>query len=249
MQIGVGLQMYEQAQGFYPSIASPGGPAGDGPIKAMLDSLLIPDLLELRDPTKPPKRTQAPPKRTRVPGLACPSDPNAVAGHFASVVSYRACTGDDPGGHGGVFEPGRRLSNVEVEAADGLSFTAAFAERLLGNGQDRRLTLENYANCPGPVIDGGCPVVPPESWQGDAGSDWAEADWRSTLYNHALVPNAARSCIALDGRSALMGASSAHPNRINVLLMDGSLRGVTPTIDPMVWRALGTVGTVASPTK
>ena len=39
-----------------------------------------------------------------------------------------------------------------------------------------------------------------------------------------------------------MGASSGHANRVNVLMMDGSLRGVTPTIDPKVWQAMGTVG-------
>ena len=38
-----------------------------------------------------------------------------------------------------------------------------------------------------------------------------------------------------------MGASGSHPGRINVLLMDGSLRGLTPTMSPKLWRALGTI--------
>ena len=249
MQIGVGLQMYHQAQRHYPGVASLGDPAGYGPIKAMLDAFVIPDLLDLRDPTKPPKPSQAPPKGARVPGLSCPSDSNAMAGHFASTVSYRANTGDDTNGRGGVFEPGRLLTSDEVEAADGLSFTSAFSERLVGDGRDGQPGFGNYANCPGPVVEGGCPAAPPERWRGDAGSNWAEAAWRSTLYNHALVPNASPSCIADDRRTALMGASSGHPNRVNVLMMDGSLRGVTPTIDAKVWRAMGTVGTRAEEAK
>jgi hypothetical protein len=244
--IGIGLQMYHQANRHYPGVAPLVGPAGDGPIKAMLDAFVIPDLLELRDLTKPPKPSQAPPRGTRVPGLSCLSDMNTTAGHFASTVSYRACTGDNPGGRGGVFEPGRLLTSAEIEAADGLGFTAAFAERLVGDGQDRRQDTWNYATCPGPVGERGCPEATPDRWRGDAGSDWAEAAWRSTLYNHTLAPNAGPSCIATDRRSALMGASSGHPNRINVLLMDASLRGVTPTIDLKVWRALGTVGTTST---
>ncbi len=237
--IGVGLSMYHQSRGHYPHVTLPGG---DGPLKTMLDAFVIPDFLDLRDPTKPPRPTQAAPRGTRVPGLACPSDLNATATPATPTVSYRACTGDDPGGHGGAFEPGRLMTSAEIGAADGLGFTAAFAERLVGDGRDGRGKSANYVNCPGPVDSAGCPSLSPDRWRGDSGADWAESSWRSTLYSHILTPNAGPSCIAEDRRTALMGASSAHPGRINVLLMDGSLRGVSPTIAPQVWWALGTVG-------
>ena len=41
----------------------------------------------------------------------------------------------------------------------------------------------------------------------------------------------------------MMGASSGHVDRVNVLMMDGSLRAITPSIDPKVWGSLGTVET------
>jgi hypothetical protein len=241
-QIGNGLAMYHQANRQYPIVPLLEGSAGPGPVKSMLDAFVIPDFLEIRDPTKPPKPTQSPPRGVRVPGLACPSDTNAMAGVSPSSISYRANTGDDPGGLGGPFQPGRALTSDRIEAADGLGFTAAFAERLVGDGRDRQPAPWNYAGSPGTVGEGGCPDAPLDRWRGDAGSDWAEASWRSTLYAHILPPNGTPSCISADGRTALMGASSGHVNRVNVLLMDGSLRAVTPTIDPKVWKALGTVG-------
>jgi len=68
------------------------------------------------------------------------------------------------------------------------------------------------------------------------------ADYRSTLYNHAIPPNAPASCIAEDGRSAFMGASSGHVAGVNLLLLDGSIRTIRPSVDLKIWRDFGTVG-------
>ncbi len=242
MQIGVGLQMYHQAQGHYPTVPPLDQPGGSSPIQALFDAFAVPDLLEMRDPSKPPKPSRTPPRGSRVPGLACPSDSHAVGGLSEPFISYRANTGDSPLGLGGPFQPGRTTTSGEVERADGLSFTAAYAERLVGDGRPSSIDSWNYASIPGPIVGLRCPELPEGRWRGDAGTDWADSGWRSTLYTHALSPNAPRSCIAEDGRSALMGASSSHPGRVNVLMMDGSLKGVTPTIDPKIWQGLGTVG-------
>ena len=242
MQVGVGLQLYHQGARHYPTVPPLGSKGGEGPIKVLLESLAIPDLLDLSDPSKPPKPGQASPAGLRVPGLTCPSDPNAMGRPALALISYRANTGDDPAGLGGPFQPGRAMTSEQVEAADGLAYTAAFAERLVGDGRDGHPDPANYGLTPGPVDFGGCVEIPADRWRGDAGSDWAEASWRSTLYSHAPLPNAARSCVAEDGRTAWMGASSGHVNRINVLMMDGSVKGVTPTIDPKIWAGLGSVG-------
>ncbi|WP_435005810.1 DUF1559 domain-containing protein [Tundrisphaera lichenicola] len=243
MQIGKGLELYHQANRRFPSVPELGTRAGTSPIQAMLEGLVLPDLTGISDTKTPPKPTTAPPRGTRVPGLACPSDSNAMAGLFDGPISYRANTGASTSGQGGPFAPGRSTSIPEVEAADGLAYTASFAERLVGNGRDGQPARENYARPLGPIGPDGCPSLGDDLWKGDAGSDWAEASWRSTLYGHALTPNATPSCIAEDGRTAAIGASSAHPNRVNVLMLDGSLRGITPTIDPKIWRAMGTIGT------
>lgn len=242
MQIGVGLQLYHQVNRQYPTVAPLGPTPGDSPIKAMLDGLGLPDLVDLRDPARLPKATSAPPRGVTVPGLACPSDPNAMDRRFAAAISYRANAGDTAAGQGGSFEPGRITTIGAVEAGDGVSFTAAFAERLVGGGIDRRPGLGNYATTAGPIGETGCTDLALDRWRGDAGSDWSQAGWRSTLYGHLLAPNRSPSCIADDGKTAAIGASSAHPNRVNVLLLDGSVRGVTPSVAPAVWRGLGTIG-------
>jgi hypothetical protein len=50
------------------------------------------------------------------------------------------------------------------------------------------------------------------------------------------LANAFPSCIADDGRSAFMGASSGHVGGVNLLILDGSVRTVPSRIDPKIWR-------------
>ena len=98
---------------------------------------------------------------------------------------------------------------------------------------------------PGPCPPGGCSASWLEEvsarWHGDAGSSWAVAGYRSTLYNHALAPNAPVSCVGGDGQAAFMGASSGHVRGVNLLMLDGSVKLVVPTIDPAVWREFATL--------
>jgi len=241
MQIGVALQLYEQANRHYPSTGKLANPTlGDSPVQAMLNALTLPDFLDIRDASKPPKPTEAPGRGAKVAGLACPSDPQATSGAFLTALSYRGNAGDNTDGSNGPFSPGVVTPSM-VEASDGLSFTAGFAERLVGTGRDGEPGPMNYAVVPGPVT--GRPGGPAQNqrWRGDAGSSWSGPGWRSALYSHAVAPNASTSSIAEDGATASMTASSPHPGRINVWMLDGSLRGVTSTIDPSVWKAMGSI--------
>jgi hypothetical protein len=207
----------------------------------VLQSLVLPDLTGLSDASAPPKpQPGSVPVGRPLPGFVCPSDPSATSGGLPAPVSYRATTGDRPDGHNGAFAPGRRLRLTDVENGDGRAYTAAFSERLLGNGRDGDRSAVNYAVVPGPLGEAGCPTGVAGRWRGDAGSSWAEVGWRSTLYNHALTPNAAPSCVAGDGASAFMGASSGHVPGVNVLIFDGSVRTVTTGVAPPVWKALAT---------
>jgi prepilin-type processing-associated H-X9-DG protein len=229
MQIGVGLALYDQNQRFLPQVppldAEPAG-QGDSPLKAILAEPGLPAL---------------PGAERRVLGFLCPSDPHGAAGTFPAPVNYRACTGDTADGQGGAFAPGRQVSIAHIEAADGSSYTAGFAERLVGDNQSEHPAPVNYALAPGPLAGTSCPSLAPSAWRGDAGRSWIASNWQSTLYNHALTPDGAPSCIARDGRSAFMGASSGHTSGVNVLFFDGSTRTFTPTIDPKVWREWATV--------
>jgi hypothetical protein len=209
---------------------------GDGPLKTLLVDLGVPDLRGL-DPRRPPSgATSGPIAERPVLGFFCASDPNALAGLHPAPVSYRATTGDQPGGRNGAFAPGRRVSLAAIEAADGSSFTALFSERLVGDHRQGAPALWNYAVAAGTIPESGCPDAPASAWQGDAGSSWVKANWRNTLYTHALTPDASPSCVADDGLTALLGASSGHTRGVNVLCADISVRTFTPRVDPRIWR-------------
>ena len=241
MQLGVATLLYEQAQHHYPTSAPLSQrPEGESPVGSMLNTFLVPDFLEFRDAGQAPKATQAPDRSGRVPGLVCPSDFQATT--RPSALSYRANAGDEADGQTGPFAPGMKVGAAAAEAGDGLSYTAGFAERLIGTGRDGEPGPMNYASVAGPVQ---IPCDPgrfeAHRWRGDAGAAWAEPGWRTSIYTHVVPPNAPASCIAEDGRSAAITASSAHPGRINVWMLDGSARGVTPSITPAVWRAMGSI--------
>jgi hypothetical protein len=243
-QIGFALALYDQMHGHLPEIESVAPPdrAADqpspGPLKVLLEDLVLPDLSILRDRiTRPQPRPGQVPGEIPVPGFVCSSDPNALAGRFRASISYRATTGDNITGDNGAFAVGTRSSLAAIEAGDGMSYTAAFSERLVGDDQPGHAVAVNYEVLPPPLPSGGCPrITDPAAWRGDAGSSWAAAGYRSTLYNHALPPNGQPSCIAASGKSAYMGASSGHVGGVNLLLLDGSVSTIRASINPKIWR-------------
>jgi type II secretory pathway pseudopilin PulG len=254
-QIGKALAIYHQLEHQLPLIVALAGideptqAKSPGPLRILLDALQTPDLTALTDEKIPPKVLLGQvPGEIPVPGFVCGSDPNATAGLFRAPISYRASTGDSPAGDNGLFAPGRLIKLTDVEATDGLSFTAAFSERLVGDKEPNHPVVGNYRVVPGPLLGVGCPAdAGDSSWRGDAGSSWNWADYRSTLYNHALVPNQKPSCLAIDGQTAFMGASSGHVRGVNLLLLDGSVSLVTPAIDPKIWKEFARIGSPEKP--
>ena len=253
--IGVALLQYDQRVGCLPTIAGLGAESPidgvratkdrpPGPLAMLLQELGLPDLTGIDDPETPPKGKGEPggmPAERVIAGFVCPSDSNATGGLFPAPVSYRATTGATPDGRGGAFEVGRRLSLKQVEAGDGQSYTVGFAERLVGDPKSVRLGVEGYIEVPGSVGEEGCAGADITSPRSDAGGSWLVADWRSTLYNHVLTPGSIPSCIARDGRSAAPAASSGHLVGTNALVLDGSVRTFTPSVDRRIWRAWSTV--------
>jgi len=247
-QIGLALALYDQTQHQLPTIDraepvdDPGQGGGPGPLKILLETLGQADFLRLAPNSPPPRPTGPVPGEVTVPGFLCSSDPNAIAGRFHAPISYRGNTGDDQLGRNGVFAPRRRISLSEIEQGNGSSYTAAFSERLVGDSLDGHPSSWNYAAAAGPLPAGGCSRAWLEDraarWRGDAGSSWAAAGYRSTLYNHALQPGSPLSCVARDGQSAFLGASSGHTRGVNLLTLDGSVKLVQPSIDPKLWRNL-----------
>ncbi|MHC5538177.1 DUF1559 family PulG-like putative transporter, partial [Singulisphaera rosea] len=170
MQIGMALALYDQQAGHLPTILGLGttdGSPRDSPLAALLDTLGLADFRGLSDLKTPRERKAgAIPKEQPVPGFICPSDRNSTAGLFPAPVSYRATTGDSADATDGGFSPGKVLRLADIEAGDGLSYTAAYSERLVGNNR-AVAALENYGRVAGPLGPGGCPPIPSSSWLGD----------------------------------------------------------------------------------
>jgi prepilin-type processing-associated H-X9-DG protein len=201
---------------------------------------------------------------TTVPVFVCPSDGVAARG-----VSYRGCLGTSPGVHStipetepdaaktGVFVrfDGRALAAIK----DGLSQTALFSERLVGDADGSTLTASrdiadmsripprawNFLR-PSDVVRG-CRLVTRSDlphWS-HAGSTWLLGGHTQTLYNHILPPNATiPDCGYASLGGAFQGAVSArsyHDGGVNVVFADGAARFVSENVDLSVWRALGSV--------
>jgi prepilin-type processing-associated H-X9-DG protein len=258
-QIGMALALYDQTQRCFPaigglaSIDAPSGQAPSGPLKMMLEAFGLPNFLGLSPASSPPQPSGPVPGEVPVPGFVCASDPRATASPFRAPISYRGTTGGDHLGRDGVFAPGRRIGLRDVEWTDGASYTAAFAERLVGDGIEDHFTPWNYAAMDAPLPAEGCNLLLLKDrgarWHGDAGSSWVPADYRSTLYNHGLLPNAQISCLADDGRTAFMGASSGHVRGVNLLMVDGSVKIVVPTVARSVWTEFAAIATNPPPAK
>jgi hypothetical protein len=263
-QIGIALALYDQFQNHLPTVSQPeslvdratasgiASAGSPGPLRTMLETLVLPDFTELVDPRVAPKRRPGEvPGETFVRGFVCQSDPNALAGRFRAPVSYRAAAGDSPAGENGPFAPGHLLSLSQIEAGDGLSYTAGFSERLVGDNQSGVAGLVAYEALAEPLSPTAseCPPVPESSratWRGDAGASWWACEYRSTLYNHSLRPAGQPSCISRDGQTALMGASSGHTRGVKLLMLDGRVTVVVPSIDLRVWREFARLGSGAT---
>ncbi len=139
--------------------------------------------------------------------------------------------------------------------SDGLSRTAAFAERLRGSqaakGGDPTRDLGDLGQCPDAVIRDAdyalacCQVASSKNFPATAasGASWFLSGKLNTAYCHAQEPNGA----IVDGidlayypSMGVVTARSLHGVGANVVMADGSVRFVTRQIARTVWRALAT---------
>ena len=194
-----------------------------------------------------------PAAETVVSTFLCPSDgPGRVSGLESAGTNYAACAGSGLKDHGsltdadGVFFVGSAVGFQDLR--DGSSNTAAFSERLLGEGG---LVVD-----PGPAdparhvreIPGGgdptaaaCGAGAPGGWFTERGGKWILGNYGNTLYNHALPPNAAaRDCMNQRQQKARTAARGAHAGGAMLLLCDGHVRFAAAAVDLEVWRAAAT---------
>lgn len=203
----------------------------------------------------------------KVSFFLCPSDPaqppSALAGGLTSGPSnYQFCTGDgSPGsanpGDAGVIVPANGAfvlgpAQSMATLTDGSSGTVAASEQLIGPAAGGASTQSGAAPLPRdvrraaaigstPLSDSGC--ASPSGWRLDKGFGWWDGDYRTTLYNHYLTPNA-RSFDCWQSspphNPAWKAARSNHPGGVNVLFCDGHVQFIKDSVSAMTWRGLST---------
>lgn len=178
----------------------------------------------------------------------------------AGATNYRVCIGTGPGWWDSWSEPPlakvgafASTSRADRDMLDGLSSTAFFSEKLVGDqnpgvySASRDYFLIPFiANMSVPSdAEVACqlPVGAMVTHVSFGGSAWLFSGYDHTWYNHALLPNASTPDCS-EGRSvyqALVGAFSArslHDGGVNVAFGDGAVRFMANSIDLAVWRAI-----------
>jgi prepilin-type N-terminal cleavage/methylation domain-containing protein/prepilin-type processing-associated H-X9-DG protein len=200
----------------------------------------------------------------------CPSDlgqPVSVA-YGEPVIgptNYAVCVGTgtttfgaplgSPWHSDGMFRAKTPTRIAEVD--DGLSYTVAMSESILGQGPENAFgpppgdpsVVYAYTGFGTPLSDSACAAASEWNVSNRRGFMWASGEMRCGSYNHYYPPNAPLyDCVTNDTTPgegiytavAFRAARSRHPNGVNVLLGDGSVRFVQQSIDLGVWRSLAT---------
>jgi prepilin-type N-terminal cleavage/methylation domain-containing protein len=202
--------------------------------------------------------------KSLVPTFICPSDSrpsqqdwlgqNNYAGNQGGFLCDR---GDNPAAasdtlpsetNHGMFYFASFVSMGSV--TDGTSNTACFSERLRGGGgphprkdlfvMSNQTTLNDTFNtCNATNPNTATPLT--SKW----GFSWVMGENCCTLYNHVAPPNyTACAGIPFNGTMTNMAMqvppTSNHPNGVEVLMVDGSVKFCPNTVNLNVWRAIGT---------
>lgn len=216
---------------------------------------LINPTLKASDPANAAART------VEVPLFRCPADMSNPLPSVGGATNYMANLGggvvfaiQNPGppvnsgmpAPSGVFWADSKVKLTEVVAADGLSNTAFFSERLLADGSNGSVHLirdiffpKTLPNTPDEAIVQ-CNALDPYNLANQApvfmGAPWLDGQ---QCYQHIAAPNT-RSCGFFLSLRANMPPSSAHESGVNVLFGDGSIHFISNSVDLATWRALGT---------
>lgn len=189
-----------------------------------------------------------------LPVLQCPSDVagGRVPGLTFGATNYVANAGS------GTIDGGTLVRSDGVffltsavrfrDISDGTAHTAAFSERMIGNGVPTAtvagsqaelyvLELNNSAN----VDDADCSTSSQGKWFSQRGGKWSLGNYGNSLYNHYYLPNAdAWDCMNQPQQKGLFAARSYHPGGVLVGYCDGSVRFARETVELAVWRAIAT---------
>lgn len=265
-QFGLAINNYESAHKKFP----PGnsgtlwstGISVHARLLQFLEESYIGDIVDFNVAYNHPNNDKA--RMQSVPIFLCPSDgANSLPLELGGKNSYYANAGTnimagsptnnpaDPNYNlpspNGVFFRDSRVSPKNI--IDGLTKTAAFSEKILGDGDNNKATENSDTFRPGSF-----PSNPDEamnfclsfsiqdiSRQGvsNVGAPWLWAYHSTTIYYHTSSPGS-RSCMFPPGR-IMTTAGSRHKNGCNVVFCDSSVRFLDENVNLGVWRAIGTI--------
>ncbi|QEH39109.1 Serine/threonine-protein kinase PrkC [Aquisphaera giovannonii] len=270
-QIGLALANYEAALRAYPFGVGGGGPKGSTVGRWSAQSQLLaymeqPALFHAINFAGLPWQNTTDPAigpmngtilTTPVAAFLCPSDVDRIDDPLHTAHnSYRACAGtlpynlkddspDRTGRNNGMYWYQSAITPAAIR--DGLSNTASFSERCLGDtaAPDALSDLYLVGTSPDECRSAGPLATPrltdPHQW---SGGRWADGSMVYTRYHHAFSPGGP-SCL-LGGvqdydSQELVTATSRHPGGVNMMTADGSVHFIKETIDARVWSALATI--------
>ncbi len=264
-QIGVALENFHAARGFFPPGRGAPTPTVFSPLAYLFPYMEETSLQGRIDLSSAPTTlvlggkfydgsTNSWAASQAVAVLSCPSDAsqgrvngssyggtNYAANAGSGTVNYGSLNGAD-----GVFFLGSCIAFKHLR--DGSSCTVAFSERMLGTGQTLAVLSADQAGLYMLELGTGVDVAPSTcaslgtgDWYSQRGAKWILGNYGNTLYNHYYAPNAAAwDCMNMAQQKAITAARSSHPGGVAILLCDSSARFVTDSIDIAVWRAMAT---------
>jgi prepilin-type processing-associated H-X9-DG protein len=281
-QFGIAAHTHESVHRAFPYTATTSGMSGPGAprwyrsvsphqdLMYSLDSAAASvldredDTVDFVNPSSPTISTSATNRELQaavIPVLLCPSDSTK-----SGATSYRANLGISPGifvDNGSPYREATARRGAFVNAmavrpdefSDGLSSTAMFSERVLGDGDPdaydpwRDRFAVPVALYTAEQVVSACQsysTATPTTVDSFGGHNWMLGGWRQTWYDHIANPNspipdcATGPGFMVGGGGGMMSARSFHTGGVNVCFADGAVRMIASSVGLDVWRALGT---------
>lgn len=253
-QIGLGLLNYASSNGSLPPAMGNGGSSYLVVILPFEDQAVLFNAINFTLSLDSLAVANSTAGGTQISVYVCPSDPaEAPTTPGLGWASYAGSRGIglQKYGEDGVFQfpPGRTTAISQI--SDGTSTTAMVSEWVLGTGSfldrdplrsifhtlsrlDKPEQFDAFAN-----LCHGLNIVTAKVSSYRKGLNWMHGEFGMTLYNHTMPVND-HSC--LNGTGYQIGAwtaGSRHPGGANILFADGHARFSKQTVNPVIWRAIG----------